>query len=78
MKFYISGDGKHFFSMTCIQKHRHTMLRIFITINAPLILKFRNIIFLSRAKHIMGHFVGFSRARKRERERERARERARA
>jgi hypothetical protein len=30
-----------------------------ITINAPLILKAGDIIFLSGAKHIMGHFAGF-------------------
>jgi hypothetical protein len=29
------------------------------TINAPLILKVRNIIFVSREKHIMVHFEGF-------------------
>jgi hypothetical protein len=30
-----------------------------LTINVPLILKVRDIIFFSRAKHIMGHFAGF-------------------
>ncbi len=30
-----------------------------LTINAPLILKVRDIIFFSRVKHIMGHFPGF-------------------
>jgi hypothetical protein len=30
-----------------------------LTINVPLILKVWDIIFFSRAKHIMGHFAGF-------------------
>jgi hypothetical protein len=30
-----------------------------LTINAPLILKDRDIIFFLRAKHIMGQFAGF-------------------
>ncbi len=36
-----------------------TIPRNVITINVPLILKVRDIIFFSRAKHIMGHFTGF-------------------
>ncbi len=38
----------------------HESLRqvsIILTINVPLILKVRDIIFFSRAKHIMGHFA---------------------
>jgi hypothetical protein len=35
------------------------IITFFITINAPLILKMREIIFFLRANYIMGHFKGY-------------------
>jgi hypothetical protein len=35
------------------------LYRVSLTINAPLILKMRDIIFFLRANYIMGHFKGY-------------------
>jgi hypothetical protein len=50
------ASSKHFadFLTVCLRVKQRV-----ITINVPLILKVRDIIFLSGAKHIMGHFAGF-------------------
>jgi hypothetical protein len=40
-------------------KDKKNFLRTIITINAPLILKMRDIIFFLQANYIMGHFKGY-------------------
>ncbi len=47
---------KYQVGLLCRKKLTYESIR---TINVPLILKVQDIIFFSRAKHIMGHFLGF-------------------
>ncbi len=51
-----AGDGKIAIFLQCIVPGH--CVRDIITINAPLILKMREIIFFLRANYIMGHFKG--------------------
>ncbi len=47
-------------SLKCMNnKDKKNFLRTIITINAPLILKMRDIIFFLQANYIMGHFKGY-------------------
>jgi hypothetical protein len=54
-RYEMKISGKTLYPYEHIGIHTHGLL----TINAPLILKVREIICFSRAKHIMGHFEGF-------------------
>jgi hypothetical protein len=56
VKIDASRQGKLEFSLAFRREARNTAV---LTINALLILKVRDIIFFSRAKDTMGHFVGF-------------------